>query len=126
MKLLIVDENQMLLGQMSKYLSRQDHDVTTVSDGEKALEIMARESFGVCFTDLKMPGIQGNELLVSIMEQHPSTKVVIMTAYGSVRIALKAIKDGAFDFIHKPFQMEQLLDILERIESQAEATVQSS
>lgn len=120
MKLLLVDDNQILLEQMSRYLGKQDHEVTTASDGEQALEIMGRESFKVCFTDLKMPGIQGDELLNIILSQHPETKVVIMTAYGSVRIALKAIKDGAFDFIHKPFQMEQIIDILERIEDPQE------
>ncbi len=118
MKLLLVDDNAILLEQMSKFLGKQGHQVTTASDGEKALEILSRESFETCFTDLKMPGIQGDELLKMILQRHPGTKVIIMTAYGSVKIALKAVKDGAYDFIHKPFQMEQIIEIIDRIGAQ--------
>lgn len=115
MKLLLVDDNSVLLEQMSKYLRRHGHEVITALDGEEALEALEKEAFRVCITDLKMPGLTGQELLKLIRERYPQTSVVIMTAYGTVKGALEALKEGAFDFIHKPFQMEQIMEVLQRI-----------
>ncbi len=122
MKLLLVDDNPILLEQMAKYLRNHDHDVTTALDGQKALEALARQSFEVCFTDLKMPGFSGLELLDIAKGRYPDTRVVIMTAYGTVKGALEALKQGAFDFIHKPFQMSHIMEVLERIEKSQAAT----
>ena len=120
MKLLLVDDNEILIQQMFKYLTNREHEVATAMSGEKALELMEQDTFDVCLTDLKMPGMNGDELLKIIQERFPSTRVIIKTAYGSIRGALNAIKRGAFDFVHKPFQMEELNELLDRIDNRSD------
>lgn len=115
MKILIVDDNQLLIDQMSKYLGKHGHAIVTALDGEKALKALQEEEFQVCITDMKMPGISGMELLSTIRGEYPQIQVVIMTAYGTAKTALQALKEGAFDFVHKPFQMEQITTILESL-----------
>jgi DNA-binding NtrC family response regulator len=119
MKILVVDDEKIKRITLADDLATQGHDVTTAGDGEEALERLAAGRFDVVVTDLKMPKLDGIELLKRI-KQGPLApiEVVMMTAYGSIPVAVEAVKLGAFDFITKPFRNEDLFPLLSRIERQ--------
>jgi DNA-binding NtrC family response regulator len=117
MRILVVDDEKIKRITLADDLSTQGHDVVTAADGEQALEKIGTEHFDVVVTDMKMPKVDGIELLKRI-KQGPlaDTEVVVMTAYGSIQVAVEAVKLGAFDFITKPFRNEDIFPLLARIE----------
>lgn len=119
MNILIVDDDATLIQQMARFLSNRGHYTTTARTGREALEILARQRIELCITDLRMPGMTGQELLETIKEAHPATRVVIMTGYASPEAVREASRHGALDFIQKPFRMKQVLEILTRKQGSA-------
>ena len=119
MRILVVDDEKIKRITLADDLATQGHDVVTAGDGEEALERLRNSSFEVVVTDLKMPKLDGLELLKQI-KQGPNTNidVVMMTAYGSIPVAVEAVKLGAFDFLTKPFRNEDIFPLLVRIEQQ--------
>jgi DNA-binding NtrC family response regulator len=117
MKILVVDDEKIKRVTLADDLGVQGHEVVTAGDGEEALARLRAERFDVVVTDLKMPKLDGLELLKRI-KQGPlaDMEVVMMTAYGSIPVAVEAVKLGAFDFLTKPFRNEDLLPLLARIE----------
>lgn len=111
--LIIEDEPTMRLG-MSHFLSSSGYGVKTSEDGIKGLSEMEREHFDLVITDLRLPGCDGLSLLKNIKSDRPETGVIIMTAYADVKTAVQAIKEGAFDYIAKPFSNDELLITIER------------
>ncbi|NIA20585.1 MAG: response regulator [Anaerolineaceae bacterium] len=95
-------------------LRRNDHDVVTADDGRAALAALGRGRFDLVVTDLKMPRMGGVELLEKIKSRWPDTAVVLITAFGTVDVAVRAMKLGAFDFLGKPFKADQLLAVVDR------------
>ena len=112
MKLLVVDDNRILVEQMVKYFTRHGHRTVSAYGVPEAQEKLKHLNFDFCISDLRMDGQSGMDLLKIIKNDYPSTQVIIMTAYGSTKRALQALKEGAMDFIHKPFQMEQMLELI--------------
>jgi two-component system NtrC family response regulator len=90
------------------------YEVTAASDGQEGLSLFSPETFDVVITDVKMPGLSGIEVLRRIKKQAPEIPVLVITAFGNVETAVKAMKSGAYDFIGKPFQRDQLLLSVER------------
>ena len=118
MKILVADDEKMKRITLAQDLTAQGHEVVTAGDGAEALQRLAAEQFDVVVTDLKMPNVDGIELLKRIKQDGVTkTEVIIMTAYGSIPLAVEAGKLGAFDFITKPFRNEDILPLLSRIES---------
>jgi DNA-binding NtrC family response regulator len=117
MRILVVDDEKIKRVTLTDDLEAQGHYVVSAGDGAEALRCLEAEVFDVVVTDLKMPPPDGLELLRRI-KQGPlaKTEVIMMTAYGSIPLAVEAVKQGAFDFIPKPFRNEDLLPILARIE----------
>jgi DNA-binding NtrC family response regulator len=130
MKILIVDDEKIKRVTLADDLATQGHEVVTAADGEEAIEKLeggtgsasGTRRFDVVVTDLKMPKIDGIELLKRI-KQGPQAdmEVIMMTAYGSIPVAVEAVKLGAFDFLTKPFRNEDLFPLLARIERQRQA-----
>lgn len=122
MKILVVDDEKIKRVTLADDLATQGHEVVTAADGEEALEKLAVGRFDVVVTDLKMPKIDGIELLKRI-KQGPQAdiEVIMMTAYGSIPVAVEAVKLGAFDFLTKPFRNEDVFPLVARIEQQREA-----
>jgi len=116
LKLLVVDDNAILREQMAKYLRREDHEVTAVPNAEQALRTMDEETFEVCITDHKMTGMNGMDLVAAIEDRYPATKVLLMTGSIAIQMAVKALNKGAYEVFHKPFQMDQILATLARIQ----------
>ncbi len=90
------------------------HDVQAASTGTEGIELVSKQVFDLVITDLRLPGADGLIVLKITKEKHPQTEVVVITAHGSVETAVGAMKLGAFDYITKPFQMDELLLIVER------------
>ncbi len=99
---LVVDDKENMLKLFAKILG-EEHNLSTAGDGSKALALIAEHEYDVVVTDLKMPGASGFTVLESVKARWPETEVVLMTAYGSVPDAVEAIKQGAYDYIQKPF-----------------------
>ena len=111
--LIIEDEPSMRLG-MSHALSSAGYAVKTCDDGAQGISAIEKESFALVITDLRLPRGDGFTILNRIKQISPDTGVIIMTAYADVKTAVQAIKDGAFDYIAKPFSHEELLITIER------------
>ncbi len=117
MRILVVDDEKIKRVTLSDDLVSQGYDVVTADDGQEALDHMTTGKFDVVVTDMKMPRVDGLELLRRI-KQGPCSDmaVIMMTAYGSIPVAVEAVKLGAFDFLTKPFRNEDLFPLLARIE----------
>ena len=122
MRILVVDDEKIKRITLADDLAGQGHDVVTAADGEEALRQLDAARFDVVLTDLKMPNIDGIELLKRI-KQGPLAEmaVIMMTAYGSIQMAVEAVKLGAYDFLTKPFRNENVFPLLARIEREKEA-----
>ena len=117
MKVLIVEDEELKRITLLADLVQAGHTVTAADSARQALEILEREQLDVVITDLKLPGMDGLELLRTIKEEFsPSTEVIMMTAYGTIPVAVEAIRRGALDFVTKPFDNRQMLPLLARIE----------
>ena len=114
-RILVVDDELRMAGLIRRELEDNGHVVSTAGDGESALSKMEEAEFDLVLTDLRMPGLDGLTLLTRIRERSPQTEVVLMTAYASAQTAVQAMKDGAFDYLIKPFEMDELLIMVERI-----------
>ena len=113
--ILVVDDEVDMLQLMKRSLETDlDCTVETASSGETALKRVAEASPDLVLADIRMPGMDGLELLELIKRQRPDQTVVMMTAFGGIDTAVQAMKNGAFDFITKPFDHEALIVRLEK------------
>jgi CheY-like chemotaxis protein len=113
--ILIVDDEQDMLDLLKRSLEPDlNCRVEPASSGEEALKRLAGESFDLVLADIKMPGMDGLELLEIIKRKNPEQTVVMMTAFGQIETAVAAMKSGAYDFITKPFEHDALLLRLEK------------
>ncbi len=116
MRILVVDDEEMKRLSLAQDLGAWGHRVVTAADGQEALDRIRDGEFDVVIADLKMPRLDGMELLKQIKSGPAAgTEVVIITAYGSIPVAVEAMRRGAFDFITKPFSNESLLPVLQRV-----------
>ncbi|MEN6447201.1 MAG: response regulator [Syntrophaceae bacterium] len=113
-QVLIVDDEETLTWSLAKSLShdRETYEVTTANDGETALAVMDQQPFDVVVLDIRLPGMNGLDVLMKIKENKPSTKVIIMTAYGSTDIREKAKARGSLFYIEKPFEIDQMRSLV--------------
>ncbi len=113
-KILVVDDKQMMRDSVGATLQRAGYQVVAAGDGNAALKLMARHRPAAVITDLKMPEMDGLELLKRLRAADDQLPVVLMTAYGTIDAAVEAMKNGAFDFIQKPFEGRQLVMTIRR------------
>ena len=113
--ILVVEDDPILRRFIGDVLKRKGCQVTSAADGLAALEEMQKKSFHLVISDLKMAGMDGLELLGRIKKEAPTTEVIIITAFGSVSTAVEAMKKGAFDYITKPVELEELDIVIERV-----------
>jgi two-component system response regulator HydG len=113
-RLLVADDDPGLRESLERTLTREGYRVTLASDGRAALERVQAGGIDLILTDLKMPGLTGLELLRAAKAIAPDVDVILLTAFGTVEEAVKAMKDGAYDFLTKPFRREQLLKLIDK------------
>ena len=111
-RILIVDDEVKFLESIAKRLELRGLDVTTASNGEQALEIARKERFDLALLDLKMPGVDGREVLKVLKEEHRFLEVIILTGHGSVDSAVECTKLGAFKYLEKPYDFEKLVELI--------------
>jgi len=114
-KILIVDDEQNMRVALFEALSRNGHEVSVAENGRMALEMIARTPPDLVVTDIKMPGMDGLELLRQIKALRPELPVVIMTGFATVDTAVEAMKQGAFDYLLKPFPVEVIEETVARV-----------
>jgi DNA-binding NtrC family response regulator len=116
MKIMVVEDEKIKRVSLVDDLVSAGFETASASHGQEAIDLLAQESFDVVITDLRMSNIDGMELLKHIKSNgHGQTEVIMMTAYGSIPLAVEAMKLGAYNFITKPFRNEELIPLLERI-----------
>ncbi len=113
-KILIVEDDPAMRLGMTHFLKSHNYEVKSYDNGIEALEIIESEIFDIAIVDLKLPDIDGIKLLQTIKKKSPNTVVIIITAFAEIKTAVQAIKEGAFDYIAKPFSNDELLLIIER------------
>ncbi|MCF7973054.1 MAG: sigma-54 dependent transcriptional regulator [Phycisphaerae bacterium] len=119
--LIVEDEQDMLLG-LQRILSKQGYCVDIADSGAAALEKVRQSDFDIVITDLKMPGMDGIDLLRKVKAEHADTLVIVMTGYGTVENAVEAMKLGACDFIAKPFDADHIRMVVRRVLKQVSLT----
>jgi two-component system response regulator PilR (NtrC family) len=107
-KVLVVDDEKSMREILDIFLRNEGYNVAVAENGKAALEILKHDFFDLIITDMKMPKVGGLELLKNVKEILPDTVVVIITAFGTTESAVEAMKLGAFDYITKPFQMDDI------------------
>jgi len=107
-RLLIVDDEEQFVEALSERLSMRDYDVTTSLTGEDAIEKITNYNFDVVILDVRLPGIDGTEVLREIKNLKPLAEVIMLTGHGTVEMAIEGMKLGAFDFLMKPCETEDL------------------
>ena len=108
-KILVVDDDLGMCGMLSDVLKEEGFSVHTTGESFEASKILKKEEFDVIVTDLKMKGLKGLDLLEVAHKVAPMTPVIIITAFGTIESVIKAMKMGAYDYITKPFQMDELV-----------------
>ena len=112
--LLVADDDPGLRESLERTLTREGYRVVLASDGRAALERVQAGGVDLIVTDLRMPGLTGLELLRAAKAIMPDVDVILLTAFGTVEEAVKAMKDGAYDFLTKPFRREQLIKLVDK------------
>ena len=110
--LLLVEDEQHLREATAERLGEHGYRVVPVESGEAAVEELTDFAFDVVLTDLRLPGIDGTEVLAAALERYPDIVCIVVTGFATVKDAVEAIKRGAAEFITKPFQFDQLLHVL--------------
>jgi DNA-binding NtrC family response regulator len=108
-RILVVDDEKLIRWSLQKNLSRAGYEVLEAEDGIQALEVIAEDGADLVLLDIRMPGKDGIEVLEHVVEHHPEIPVILMTAYSSVEGAVDAMKRGAFNYLVKPFNQEEML-----------------
>jgi len=112
-RILAVDDKPNMVRLLGRILSPR-YEVVTSTDAARALHLMHDEVFDAVVTDVRMPGMSGMDVLRFIKQQHPETEVILITAYGEIAQAVEAMREGAYDYITKPFEPDELLAVVGR------------
>jgi DNA-binding NtrC family response regulator len=113
-RILVVDDDAVVCRNLKRILADEGYRVETRQSGRLALEAMDEGSWDVMVLDLRMPEMDGMEVLKAVKESHPATEVIMITGYSSIASAVEAMKLGAFDFIPKPFTSERLIIVVSK------------
>ena len=111
-KILIVEDDVAFCQMLETFLTKKTYEVQVSHTGKDALAKIKSHKYDIVLTDVRLPDIGGNEILQILKDQHPTTKVILMTGYAEVNLAVDAIKTGAFDYISKPINPEKMLQVI--------------
>ena len=114
-RILVVDDDDLSRGYLSEALQRNGYSVDSACDGQEAVNMTDKQSYDLVFLDMRMPGMGGLKVLERVKKTSKETTVVIMTAYGSIESAVEAMQKGAYDYIIKPFSLDNIELLLKRI-----------
>ena len=115
-KILVVDDDDLSRGYLSEALQRNGYSVDNASDGQEAVGLTDKQNYDMIFLDMRMPRMGGMKVLERVKKTSKETTVVIMTAYGSIESAVEAMQKGAYDYIIKPFSVDNIELLLKRVQ----------
>ncbi|MCX7010750.1 MAG: sigma-54 dependent transcriptional regulator [Kiritimatiellaeota bacterium] len=113
-RILIVDDEPIYLSILGNALKPQNHEITTARSGEAALALLKQQTFDLMISDIRMEPMDGMQLLRQARQDYPHMDVIMLTAHGTVETAVEAMKMGAFDYVRKPFKVDELLITVQR------------
>jgi DNA-binding NtrC family response regulator len=122
LKILLLDDEENIRKSLSTFLRLHNYDVETAARPSQALQKIKKRDFQVLITDVRMPEMDGIQLTVKLKEEFPQLAILVMTAYGNIQDAVAVMKKGAFDYLTKPLNQEELLLALERIREHCQLT----
>lgn len=111
-KILAIDDDSIIRTLLTNILTKAGYEVITAPDGESGLELAATSNPDLVVTDFQMPGLTGLDVVTELQRTQPGLPVILLTAHGDVALTIKSIQLGAYDFIEKPIQMQELLDVI--------------
>src|SRR5512133_3423006 len=120
--ILIVDDEESVRDSLYNWFSEDGYRVESAENAKKALTILESDQFDIILADIKMPGMDGLEMLRRIKSIKPDSIVIVMTAFATVDTAVKALKDGAYDYITKPFDPDDLTHLIRNATKQISLT----
>ena len=113
--ILVVDDEEIVRGSLATWLEEDGFQVETAPDGPTALGKLRQRAFSIMLVDLKMPGMDGLQVLTEARQIQPDAAVILMTAYATVDTAVQAMKQGAHDYLVKPFEPEALSQMVDHL-----------
>ncbi len=124
--LLLVEDEAALRSAIAEQLTDRGYHVEQAGTGEAALAKLADFAFDVIITDLRLPGVDGSAVVDAAVDRYPDIVAIVVTGYGTVKDAVEAIKRGAWDFVSKPFQIDELLHVLDAAPGKRRLTSQNA
>jgi len=115
MHIMVIDDEPIVGKRIKRLLEKEGYEVATFIEGQTALNELSRRHFDIVITDLKMEGIDGLNILKIVKEQYHQTKVIIITGAGQWLTATEAFDKGVFDFIIKPFRIDEIKNAIQRV-----------
>src|SRR3990172_4318449 len=114
-KILVIDDEPLMRITIQDALVGEGYEVVAAETGGKGSDLLRQNHTDIVITDLRLPDMDGIQILREVKSSHPSTQVILITAYGSIDSAVTAMKEGATDYLTKPFAMDELLLIIKRL-----------
>src|SRR5690606_400892 len=111
-KILLIEDDVAFSAMLERFLKKNAFEVDATYSSEEAQKKMKASRYDLVFTDLRLPDDDGISVLTKVKDQHPDTPVILMTGYAEVSTAVKAMKKGAFDYISKPFNQDEVLAVI--------------
>ncbi len=113
-RILIVDDEEQLVEAFKKKLSREGFSVSVASTARDALALMKKQTFDVCVLDIRLPDMDGVELLESVKKNEPNLEIIMLTGHASVDTAIQSMKLGAYDYLSKPCKLTELSNVIQK------------
>src|SRR2546428_500735 len=123
---LLVEDEGALRQAVAEQLADRGYQVVQADSGETAIARLADFAFDIIITDLRLPGVDGSVVLEAAVQRYPEIIAIVVTGYGTVKDAVEAIKRGAWDFVSKPFQIDELLHVLDAALEQRRVKIEKS
>jgi DNA-binding NtrC family response regulator len=114
-RVMVVDDEEALRTVLSAELEGEGYQVASAADGQEAIDILTTREFDLILLDIKMPNVDGFEVLKFVKDRHQKTKVVMLTGFADLKNAIESKKLGAEDFVSKPYDLVDLLTTVERV-----------
>jgi len=124
-RILVVDDEEAMRESLNDWLKEDGYEVGLAASGQEAIDLIRREPWEVVLLDLKMPGMDGLETLKHLKEVRPDAEILMMTAYATVDTAVQAMKEGAFDYLVKPFDPDEIEILIKKIVKQKELILEN-
>ena len=112
--ILVIDDEEMIRELLKDTFEKEKYTVETAENGDEAFKMISSNDFDLVITDIRLPDISGMEILEKIKSKYPEIGVIMITAYGSIKSAVKSMKDGAFDYIAKPFEIDEIKIVVKK------------